>query len=312
MRATAIASLSLVLLASTIGACGGRTTAPWQTAPDNAADSGADSATDSPSAEDGTAADAAPGCEDDASGIAVGDGAQPYVGAVVASSSPNGGGLLSAGFPFFGWWPATTGTTGATCGCSGGIPDPAPSSSAGDITVKTGTPCGPLLALLPFDTSSGFAEYTQAHVSWTPGDAFAVSAPGDPAQVHAFAGMLQTGVPLADLSPPIGPSAQNIVIPLNQPLVVSWKPEGQPGESVAVSLEQSTSSSVERCTCVAPDSAGTLTIPADILSKSFVPTGAAKPADLGASRAIDTAVGADNAVVHLVSIVETGGPVILE
>jgi hypothetical protein len=267
---------------------------------------------ESPDASPGTSQDASAdvttGCSTGTTGTASGDGSAPYTGSVVASWS-NSTQLLSAGFPYFGGFPAAG--NGTTCHCASGIADPAPSRSAGTITVQAG-PCGPVVASLSFGDDSGFPEYTQESVSWTPGDALAVSAAGDPSQVHAFAGTLQTGIPLSGLSPAIGPSAQNIVVPLDQPLVLSWTPEGRSGETVDVYIRQVTPTSVVSCGCVAPDSAGTMTFPSALLSQHFVPTTTKTTATATVARTIDTLTSADDAVVHLVGVVSVGGPVLLE
>jgi hypothetical protein len=151
------------------------------------------------------------------------------------------------------------------------------------------------------------------HASWTPGDALAVSAPGDPSGAPAFAGTLQTVVPLAGLSPAIGGSAQNLVIPLGHDLVVTWTPEGHDGETVDVTLRQITSSSVVSCGCSALDSAGTLTMPSSLLSQHFVPTTSPQTtATASVLRSIDTPVGTGDAQVHLVGVVQASGPVLLQ
>jgi hypothetical protein len=253
--------------------------------------------------------DAGTSCPFDASPPAT-DAAPRYSGSVVASWSVSSGGVISAGFPNFTGPPQMTGT-GTVCGCGGGIALPSPSSSAGIITVRAG-PCEADVASLSFDDESGFPEYPQASASWTPGAALAVTAQGDPAQVHAFAGMLQTGEPLAGLTPAFGPQAQDIVIPLDQSLVVSWTPEGRSGEVVAVELREVTTSSVVTCSCYVSDSAGTLTMPAASLSH-FVPTATPHAtATAQVVRTIDGALGIDDAVVDLVGVVSAGGPVVLQ
>lgn len=255
------------------------------------------------------AADASTECSFSTTGTPQQDGGALYSGTVVASASISGQ-VLSAGFPSFGGY--STASTGTVCNCITGIALPAPSSSAGTITVLAG-PCGPAVGSLAFDSEAGVeAQYTQIPATWTPGDALAVSAQGDPSQVHAFAGILQTGVPIADLSPAIGPSAQNIVIPLDQPLVLSWTPEGRSGETVDLLVREITTTSVVACGCAALDSAGTMTVPSALLSQHLVPTTSKTTAVAYVTRAIETLAGADNAVVQLVGVVETGGPILLE
>ncbi len=284
-----------VLAASALVACGGEV-------------GGAPSTPDASDASPSDAPQQDTGCAAEDAGT-TGNDAGPYQGAVVASGTSAGQQLLSAGFPYFGSFPATTG--GTTCNCVEGIADPSPSQSAGTITVQAAH-CGPLVASLAFGDDSGFPEYAQSPATWTPGDALVVSAPGDPSQVHGFAGTLQTGVPLAGLSPAIGPSGQNIVIPLDQPLVVSWAPEGRSNETVDVTLSAVTTSSYATCGCFAPDSAGTLTMPSALLSQHFAPTTTKTTANLGVSRTLVTPVAADDAVVDLVGIVSVEGPVDLE
>jgi hypothetical protein len=290
MPRTSIRS-SLLVAGSTLLACGGQIGSS-----SNASDAAGGGTT-------GTA------CAADEAGTVTDDGGAPYEGAVVASMS-NSSPLLWAGFPYFGSFP--TASAGTTCNCAGGIPDPPPSRSAGTVAVQAAH-CGPLLASLFFDTEAGaFPEYTQSHAAFTPGDAFSISAPGDPSAIHAFAGTLQTPVPIAGLSPAFGPSAQNLVISVNEDLVVSWTPEGRPGETVDVVLSELGPTSIVECACFAPDSAGTLTLPASLLVQHFTETTTGVSANAGASRTIDTLVGADDAVVHLVGVVAVGGPVLLQ
>ncbi len=250
----------------------------------------------------------------DSSGTsAPGDGGAVYSGSVVASWTTSGT-LLSAGFPNFGGGYAAAVGTGTTCNCVGGVADPAPSASAGTVTVQS-APCGPVLATLVFASEGGFAQYAQSHASWTPGDALFVSAPGVPSQVHAFAGFLRTGVPISGLSPGFGPTAQDIVVRLDQPLVVSWTPEAKtPSETVLVGFSQVTTSSIVECGCFALDSEGTLTVPAGLLSQHFVASasGANRAATASATRIIDTQAGADDALVDLIGVVGTGGPIVFE
>jgi hypothetical protein len=273
-------------------ACGGQVSGA---APDAAADM------------TGGTADAAAECSAGTTGTAPSDGGARYSGGVVASWTGSGG-VLSAGFPSFGIIPPTT---EATCNCATGIALPAPSSNAGTITVQV-APCGPLLASLPFGVDSGAMEYPQAQASWTPGDALAVSAPGDPSQVHAFAGILQTGVPLTGLTPAIGPSSQNILVPRAQPFVVSRTPEGRSGEMVDLVLRQITPSTVVACGCVVPDSAGSVTVPAALLSEHFVPSTTKTHETAVVLRTIDRPVAADDALVDLVSLVEVQGTVLFQ
>jgi hypothetical protein len=281
-----------VLVASAVLGCGGEVR-------------GASSASDA-SASDALQEEA--GCTEDDSGTMANDAAT-YQGAVVASGTTAGRQVLSAGFPYFGGFPSSKG--GTTCNCGGGIALPAPSQSAGIVTVQVAH-CGALVASLAFSDEGGFAEYDQSPASWTPGAALAVSAAGDPSQVHAFAGTLQTGVPIAGLSPAIGPSGQNIVIPLDQDLVVSWTPEGRSNETVDVVLEETTPSSIVTCTCFGPDAAGTMTVPSALLSQHLVATTTKTVANASVSRTIETLAAADDAVVDLVGVVTVGGPVDLE
>jgi hypothetical protein len=257
----------------------------------------------------GTALDATTGCAADDAGAPSDDGGAPYGGAVVAYMS-NSNPLLSAGFPYFGTFP--TATTATTCNCASGLVDPAPSQNAGTITVQAAH-CGPLVATLTFGTDAGgFPEYGQSGAPWTSGDAFSVSASGDPSQIHAFAGTLQTPVSFAGLSPAIGPSAENLVLPLDKDLVVSWTPEGRLGETVAFRLSELSPASLGSCACYGPDSAGTLTVPASLLSQHFVPTTTKTTANASVLRTIDVLAGADDAIVHLVGVVAVSGEVLLQ
>jgi hypothetical protein len=131
--------------------------------------------------------------------------------------------------------------------------------------------------------------------------------------VPAFAGRLQTGGPLAGLSPPMGPMAKPLVISRSVDFVVTWTPEGMTDEAVGLVLVQpqisERSENESDCLCAAPDAAGRLTLSAAQLSAAFGPS---TTGQITVRRFIVRTVAAGAASVQLVGYVATGGVVMFE
>ena len=102
----------------------------------------------------------------------------------------------------------------------------------------------------------------QSHASWTPGDPLAVSAPGNPSQVHAFAGTLQRCFSPGSPRPSV-PPRRTSSFPSISPSSSRGRPEGRSGETVNVVLSQLSTSSIVNCACLAPDSRGRRSRPRD-------------------------------------------------
>lgn len=202
-----------------------------------------------------------------------------------------------------------------TCSCRHlAIADPVDLPSAGTITVQA-LHCGATLAtLVPKSGAPTGTRYAGATLeSWSPGEAFSVTATGAPGGIAAFAGTLQTAAPFGAVMPPIGPTTKPILISRLTDLVVTWTPEGKTGESVTLTLSQLEDGTDEVCTCSTKDSAGKLTVPAATLSSAFTPTSGTMD---GASATLERFIARTYAVgkssVDLVGLVETSGGVFFD
>jgi hypothetical protein len=246
------------------------------------------------------------------------------VGAVIASLSVAGAAQtqsVEASFPAFGlpiYTPSAT-APGCSCQAHNGIADPPYFGNAGTITVAP-PDCAAPLATLTYSGGESSPYMAMPSSAWTAGSLLDVSATGGMAAsnlsdgIPAFAGTLQTVVAPATLSPAIfGPSTQPPTVPLDQPLVVTWTPEGLPGETVLVYVSQVNEGFAE-CMCVAPDAAGTLTIAANSLMATFQPSAnASQAASAMWTRSVVSRV-ADGSMneVDLVGQVELDGAVLFE
>jgi hypothetical protein len=98
---------------------------------------------------------------------------------------------------------------------------------------------------------------------WSPGSSLAVDAPGH--DLPAISAVLRTGAPLAGVTPSLDVGA--VAIDRSQDLQLTWTPDQTPDELVLLALRQLSSNPVLGCFCAAPDSAGSLTVPAGVLGQ---------------------------------------------
>ena len=159
--------------------------------------------------------------------------------------------------PFFLGGPCKGTMTGACC--VGSMPGtPSPSLSAGTIQVGGN-------ALPPMPEDGGVA-YHSTTGSWGQNTDLMVAASGD--AVKAFAGTVYSPSAPTPISPaPPTTSTTKISIPRSADFVVTWQKAGsQAGILVTVQY------AATMIQCLAPDSAGTITVPASLLAP--IPTGA--------------------------------------
>ncbi len=97
---------------------------------------------------------------------------------------------------------------------------------------------------------------------WSPGSSLAVDAPGH--DLPAISVVLRTGAPLAGVTPSLDAA---VAIDRSQDLQLTWTPDQTPDELVLLALRQISSNGVLGCFCAAPDSAGSLTVPAGVLGQ---------------------------------------------
>jgi hypothetical protein len=319
-------SLLLVSACASLFACGGRA---LETTPDNGTvdaspgnTGGSSSSSSSSSSGSSSSTGSTPMCTQPVN-TPPSPNAQ-NVGAVIAGLGVAGTSQsqsIFAAFPAFGgpiYTPSAT-APGCACHAHNGIADPPPFSNAGTITIAS-PDCGPSLATLTYSGGDSYPYMGMSSPSWSPGSVLDVSATGGMAAsnlsngISAFTGTLQTVVPPAVLSPAIfGPSAQPTALPLDQPLVVTWTPEGLPGETVLVYVSQINEGFAE-CMCVAPDAAGTLTIAASSLMQTFqASANASEAASATWSRSVVSRVADGSAQeVDLVGQVELDGSVLFQ
>ncbi len=160
--------------------------------------------------------------------------------------------------------------------------------SAGLIAVADGTQ---LLGSFGFQ-GIGYTPMSSAESSsltWNPGDALVVSADGG--LVAAFSGAIVAPPAFAGVSPDLTITGQ-IVVRLAQDLTVTWTPPAGSTASVTLQLFDPTGFYVD---CAAPDSAGTITVPAAAMGSII----AGDSGYVTLSRTVSQQVAAANASVTL-------------
>jgi hypothetical protein len=242
-------------------------------------------------------------------------GEGPYSGVVVAELDTNEGqraSLVNANFlpgseqlapPFF-----------TDCDTDGGLPTccpesfhtslPGPGPGAGVVTVADGE--APVATLdTPSAMGTGAVQVSVAGSLWTPGDALAVTATGG--EVAAFSGTLRTPNALANASLAIGSAA--VAISRAKDLVVTWAPDGMPGEKLQILVSGTPSSmgAPSFIACTALDTAGSITVGASFLG--MLPAGSAQ---VTLSRSVVEKVVVSNGSVALVGESQISGPATLD
>ena len=209
--------------------------------------------------------------------------------------------------------PAIGGCPNCCCGVEErGLPLPGKPPDAGRITIAAAAGATTLATLdysgnlygmsdLGWSWFSPLSDYGPVDSQpWSPGDALRVLAAGN--EVESFAGVLQTGPPLAGITPPIGPSP--VIVDRSQAFEVSWTPEGAGDATVLLSLPRSGSV----CYCDAPDSAGRLVVDANLLSTLSV----GQNGEIKLARLTISTVTSGNATIDLVGAVIQAGPLVAQ
>jgi hypothetical protein len=209
--------------------------------------------------------------------------------------------------------PAIGGCPNCCCGVEErGLPLPGKPPDAGRITIAAAAGATTLATLdysgnlygmsdLGWSWFSPLSDYGPVDSQpWSPGDALRVLAAGN--EVESFAGVLQTGPPLAGITPPIGPSP--VIVDRSQAFEVSWTPEGAGDATVLLRLPRSGSV----CYCDAPDSAGRLVVDANLLSTLSV----GQNGEIKLARLTISTVTSGNATIDLVGAVIQAGPLVAQ
>ncbi len=98
--------------------------------------------------------------------------------------------------------------------------------------------------------------------AWQAGDALQVSAQG--ADVEAFTGTLLAPQELTGLGPPLQQTP--VVIAHDAPLLLSWQPEGKPGEEMYVAIDVLLNGGSRSVQCRVPDADGSVTVDPSLLA----------------------------------------------
>lgn len=139
--------------------------------------------------------------------------------------------------------------------------------SAGTLTVDDGKTTIATLTAPPYVATNG----TVTSLTWTAGSTLKVSASG--ATVDAFDLSVVAPALLTGVSPALTAA---IKVSKSAKLVVTWTPGTEACSKVTFGLTQtSTSTALPHIGCVVDDSAGTLTVPEELIAKFTATTGSA-------------------------------------
>jgi len=259
----------------------------------------------------------------------------PYRGLVVATVTQTATTQTYGASAAFVETPSTQPGASQACSCAGdgteilGYPLPQ-LPDAGTLTV--GSPMGAVLATLAPtpEVTNGSMSSGGYHIvrdiglsswdgvvssylgaasqPWRPGDALQISASGD--QVSPFFATLQTGVPLAGITPAIAAPGSPLHVSRSADFEISWTPEGAGKDVVLLTLGQIGET---LCSCTAPDAAGSITMSSTLLAQ--VPTqGSTDPAAsvIELARVTTSTVTSGNVTVDLVGMVQVTGAAAFE
>lgn len=246
-------------------------------------------------------------------------GALPYFGTLTAAKTSAATPVytLSGGFIAVGDASPATADASATANCTGtvsgsccftppgtasdaGVADGGSVSlvSAGTITVDDGTTA---IAALNPGTNEGYgiASTNNPSVKWQPGDTLSFSAAG--ATVQSFKGSVVAVQDFAGVTPALSYTTPSTV-PIKSDFVVTWTAGN--GSTVRLFVDALKGTAQQGAiTCDAPDSAGSVTVPAALLG--HLATGDTGVATL--TRGTTSTVKGGNAQVSILSSVTTGG-----
>jgi hypothetical protein len=254
------------------------------------------------------------------------DSGAPYTGIVLATvtqtETKNTYGVFA---DFTQGTPRATGGASQSCVCQEGIVLPVMPPDAGTLTIESASGAV-LTTLTPANENSASGSYsgtwdlganawayspgnydTVVSPAWTPGEALEVCATGD--QVPAFSGSLHTGALLSGITPSIG--AASVTVQRSQGFKVSWAPGPRSDDTVLLTLQQITSSTIATCTCTAPDSAGSVSIDSKRLLSQYVATKQLS-GTIWLARTTVTTVSSGNASIELIGEVMVTGPATFE
>ena len=211
------------------------------------------------------------------SGVGAGDA--PYTGVVDFSEGINGTRDIQSFYATF--FEATgeaapskvcTGTSSGSC-CFALPPPPSTAKEprvveAGTLTATDGGTSGTLKWLAATGPDAGFTgayENPTGNLAWKPGDTLQVKAAGG--IVDAFVASVVAASSIADLTPTfVGTASLSTSISVSRTAawVLSWTPDKFSKSDDQLLMNQGQSGSI---TCAVPDSAGTVTVPTELLQK---------------------------------------------
>jgi hypothetical protein len=247
------------------------------------------------------------GASDSGSG---GDGSasEPYTGTVILASIVSGGTTLHTAIVEFLATAAASqpycqgGTVSGSC-CyeppvtslgDGGIPT---LYAAGDISV---TASGAPIGTVSFSSGHYALSSSPSTFSWKPGDLLGVSAAGS--TVDRFSASVQAPGLISGLSPALSLTSP-IAITLASGWTVAWTKDTASGETMIVTVTPAGGPPRGEISCSVPDSAGTVSVPANLLA-NFAGASAAR---VIAVRYAGTSAADANATVAVLAQVEVGG-----
>ena len=123
----------------------------------------------------------------------------------------------------------------------------------------------------------------------------------------AFSGSITMGGRLSGVTPPLGSQDQSLS--RSADFQVSWTPDAEGGQTVLLSLRQVGAQSVVACFCEAADQAGTLTVPAELLT---LYEGPPAKCDVQLARLRLSTVSRGNATVQLIAEAAVSGTATVE
>jgi hypothetical protein len=301
--------LPLCLLV-TLASCGGKaeTPAPSGTSSGEQADSGPSGSSSSSASSSSSSSAMSEG--EDASSSGDAGGTIAYDGEIEVSRDFVDGATqpqCSAFADFFVAGLTGNGKPAPGCQCANalGVALPGPVGTAGTLSlaIAGGAALG-TLAPSPVDADGSYdlgANYAYAGSPWPSGAELQLEAMGYAGQVLPFTVTFPTPVDFANLSPDLAvPGA--VSVSLSQDFVISWTPEGEPGESVALELTDNEGA----CQCYALDSAGEITITAAELGTAFPSNGPTAPS-MNIARVLTTTATVGNTALTMAGRTSVSG-----
>jgi hypothetical protein len=144
----------------------------------------------------------------------------------------------------------------------GGAPSTPP--SAGTLSITDGTVnLGVLAPTVSTGTYADIESKTAPSLKWNPGDTLNFSAGGATGGIAPFSGSVVAVALLESVTP--DPNKSRTFGGAD--FTITWKPDASPDETIYATFNDPTTPNGPRIHCDVPDSAGTLTVPGDMLGR---------------------------------------------